>query len=61
MLVLTRFMLSIQQCVRQVYFKKLFKIYLLHSFMLFTTLFSSNYRYIVTAIRLKLEEKIATK
>ena len=29
--------------------------------MLFTTLFSSNSRYIVTAIRLKLEEKIATK
>ena len=58
---LTRFMLSIRQCVRQAYFKKLFKIYLLHSFMLFTTLFSSNSRYIVTAIRLKLEEKIATK
>ncbi len=41
--------------------KKLFKIYLHHSFALFTTIFSSNTRYIASTIRLILEEKIVTK
>ena len=37
--------------------EKLFEIYLLHSLMLFTTLSSSNSRYIAPAIRLKLDKK----
>jgi hypothetical protein len=41
--------------------KKLYKIYLSHSFMLFTTLFLSDFRYIGTAMRLKSYKKIATK
>ena len=46
---------------RQQQIQKLFKIYLSHSFMLFTALPSSNFRCIATAIRLKLKDAIATK